>query len=327
MQGRGAAVVRTAGLFLIITASVKCESFETTNCVSVRVSPRKNRYGSQDSEVLFLHVGKAGGGSVWHWMQHNGLASQINVKHPNYELTQQDAEQYKHIIINVREPVARANSALKWHANSMRWGRVPKTTPESLLYNSTFSGVNETDPDWVADGVTSRIAEALDAEAPAELREAAMVVAEGVRHMLPMSRHCNMGVLTYLTLKKDPVHFYTIPIFDGDDMNEEIRFQLERVVKAAGLTIKLKPTHPEKPNAIILKELEAPPYSKGATHSSKAYGKLLSDHELLSPRASRNLQRMYATDYTIIGMLGIHGCGGLASCMHATQEIAGTLLS
>ena len=126
MQGRGAAVVRTAGLFLIITASVKCESFETTNCVSVRVSPRKNRYGSQDSEVLFLHVGKAGGGSVWHWMQHNGLASQINVKHPNYELTQQDAEQYKHIIINVREPVARANSALSGTQIACDGGESPK---------------------------------------------------------------------------------------------------------------------------------------------------------------------------------------------------------
>jgi hypothetical protein len=288
---------------------------------SLREPQPKNEHNSQDSEVLFLHVVKAGGGSVWHWIQHNGLASQTNVKHPNYELTKQDAEQYKHIIINVREPVARANSALQWHANSMRWSRVPRDSPASLVYISKFNGVNETDTDWVADGVTSRIAEALDGEAPAELRAAAMTIFRGVRHMLPLSRHCSLDLLNYLALKKDPIRFYTIPIFDGDDMNEAIRFQLGRVAKAAGLTIKLKPNHRKRPNA-ILEELEDPPWSAGAAYSS-----LFRKEEKLptATKTYQNLQRMYATDFALIGMLGFYGCGGLASCTRATQEIANSI--
>ena len=163
--------------------------------------------------------------------------------------------------------------------------------------------------------VSSRIGEALDLGASAELRDAAMVVVQEVRHMLPLTTHCSMDVLNYLALKSDSVNFYVVPMSEGSDLDQQVKYQLERVAKAANLTMKLKKNHPTRPNE-ILTELEEPPWSAGSMHKS---GARVSE---LSARASRNLQRIYAGDYAIIGMLGLYGCGGLLMCEQATQEMA-----
>ena len=58
-------------------------------------------------------------------------------------------QHFNHVIVNVREPISRANSAIKWHANSARWFRVKEDSVESKVYANLFNGFNTSDYNWM----------------------------------------------------------------------------------------------------------------------------------------------------------------------------------
>jgi len=64
-------------------------------------------------KALFLHVGKSGGGTVEAFIHQNELRWMFDVWHP-FGYLDASSTRHKHILVCIRDPVARAVSALHW---------------------------------------------------------------------------------------------------------------------------------------------------------------------------------------------------------------------
>lgn len=76
----------------------------------------KNGHTGQENDkpVLFLHIGKAGGGTITEIMKYNNLTDLVDVWHPQGVLTKKTHLYHKHIMVNVRDPINRAISAINF---------------------------------------------------------------------------------------------------------------------------------------------------------------------------------------------------------------------
>ena len=161
-------------------------------------------------------------------------------------------------------------------------------------------------------------------DASAELRDGALLLMrqhardKGIRHTIPMVHHTPFEVIHQMALRGAPnrINFYLMAQVDGVDFDEEVKFQLQRVVDAAGLVPRLKPNHPTDPNKELVDGLDTPPWSAGASHSSR------SSADPITLKARKALRNFYKADYAVIELLARYGCGGAESCLKAAEAIA-----
>jgi hypothetical protein len=70
--------------------------------------------------VLFIHVGKAGGGTIRDTIKSYNLTHDITIKHPWFRLNNESWKDFSHVIINIRDPVSRYVSLVNYQMDIVK---------------------------------------------------------------------------------------------------------------------------------------------------------------------------------------------------------------
>ena len=247
--------------------------------------------------ALFLHVGKAGGGTVREIIDSNNISDAFAVWHPSGVLTGSVSNAYNHILINVRDPVRRAVSAINWEF------QVIFRQTCSHLRKSVGGDANKADKIYCAtiteaiqnfSGNANIIAEALGGHMGDEKRAEA-------EHLLKLCTHSKMsyadhvgGVENIRAMARGNVEIYVIVL--GPGYTEQATYQINRIVRAVGLS----PCEDFESNATTKKKWTHP---TGSNYTG------------MSEKAIDALAVYYSNDYPVISFLASIGCGESFDCM------------
>jgi hypothetical protein len=252
--------------------------------------------------ILFLHIGKAGGGTITDFFMHNDLTQHIAKWHPQGLLTSELYHNFDHILINVRDPVARGISAINYECFTEQYKK--KGTALGCCENRNRPACDRKAA--YADefeGSSNLIAEALSSSDKTTQEKAKVLMNQQFIHTkMSVSQHVG-GMSVLKSLLAHGVRFY-LTVLD-DDFIPQILYQLSRIM------IEVATDETERQRAIQLTEVPTP----HRVHTSN------SNYSVTSPGAEAALAERYAEDYEVISFLGDIGCGKSAACLKGVQNI------
>ena len=170
-------------------------------------------------KILYIHIGKTGGGSIKCIMNRNKLGRSIRMKHgKGFSLTKDT--RYKHIIISLRDPVGKFIAAFNWRKNNKRKAldkKIKKSQSTWLIKEKEYL-------EYFA--IPDNLARALSTKD----RKKAV---DAMKHIVHITRTVEMyvgGLSTLKYLHKCGVKFY---IIHTENLIEDTKAVLKNVMKDA----------------------------------------------------------------------------------------------
>jgi hypothetical protein len=220
-------------------------------------------------------------------------------------LTEELFSLYDHILINVRDPVERAISAINFDCLS----QLSKTGPsksccadipsEKLKANCEERAV-------ISDmfkGSPSSIGEALGGKDVKLKKDAELLMNSFVHSKMSISEHVG-GTQTLSMLVSKSTKIYLVVL--GDSFVEQIQYQLSRIMINYATT---------KQERVRARHMELPHNLEAHLHESH------SNYSATSKTAAKAFANWYGDDYAAIRYLGVIGCGESVGCMKDVLRI------
>ena len=92
------------------TTAIRCFAFIFIMVTATTTGERPSSNLYKRRKALFIHIGKAGGGTILDWIKYNGMSDDFETGHPHYRLS--SSTPHDHVLVNLRDPVSRATSAV-----------------------------------------------------------------------------------------------------------------------------------------------------------------------------------------------------------------------
>lgn len=253
---------------------------------------------TSSNHILFLHIGKAGGGTITEIIKKNNLDSKIDIWHPQGVLNDELFSLYDHILINIRDPVDRAISAINFDCLSQlsKTGesksccseitnvRLKQKCEERALLSDMFKGSPE------------KIGEALGGRDSQKKKDAEYLMGSFVHSKMSINEHVG-GIETLQKLEKK-TKIYLVVL--GDSFIQQIKYQIGRIMAEYATT---------KQERIEARHLTLPSNLEAHMHPSH------SNYSETSTASAKGFAQYYKDDYAAIRYLGVIGCGKSSACM------------
>jgi DNA replication protein DnaC len=254
--------------------------------------------------VLFLHIGKAGGGTITDIIKFNNLDQHVEIWHPQGELRKRLFIWYDHILINIRDPVERAISAINYECLTTEYRL--KGTSLGCCQRQNITKQMEacaTKASIVEEfkGSSNIIGESLLSEDASIKLKAELLMDTFIHTRMNLTQHVG-GTLVLQQLLEHNVKLHITVL--GEDFIPQVLYQLGQIMSSIA-------TNDEERKAAL--SLKVP--KMHSLHKS------FSNYNTTSPGAEIAFTRRYADDYKSIAFLGEVGCGKSLSCLKGVHKI------
>lgn len=296
-------------LVLIYLGGVVCVTSELVEPKHNNTPNKKTPPKPPDKKILFLHIGKAGGGTITDIIKFNNLTHKVDIWHPQGVLYGRMFVMYDHILINVRDPVKRAISAINYDCLTTQYGIGGTSLPccyKQSKVNDTKKQIDNCKKrsefvDYFK-GSSNLIGEALLSKDMKIRSKAELLMDSFVHTKMDLNTHLGGDSEVLKKLLEHDVKLYITVL--GKDFIPQILYQLHRVFQDVATT------NEEKKQA---RDLGVP--DMHSLHKSFA------NYSITSKLAEKAFSARYADDYKSIKYLGEIGCNGNARCKQGIREI------